>query len=99
MAPVDPMSLADPEQRRDGQASRGMKVFSFWDSTNTRPTVNVMLAPTANFDELWAEAAVVTIGGIEVRITSIPHLIRALRRHILASVPPRRTPRCPTPAW
>jgi hypothetical protein len=70
------MSLADPEQRRDWQTSRGMKVFSFWDSTNTRPTVDVMLAPIVNFDELWAEAAVVTIGGVEVRIASIPHLIR-----------------------
>ena len=35
-----------------------------------------MLAPIVNFDELWSEAAVVTIGGIEVRIASIPHLIR-----------------------
>jgi len=76
MAPVDPMSLADPERRRDWQTTRGMKVFSFWDSTNTRPTVDVMLAPIVNFDELWAEAAVVTIGGVEVRIASVPHLIR-----------------------
>jgi predicted nucleotidyltransferase len=35
-----------------------------------------MLSPVVNFDELWAEAMVVTIGGVEVRIASIPYLIR-----------------------
>jgi hypothetical protein len=43
-----------------------MKVSSFWDSTNTRPTVDVMLAPVVSFDVLWADAAIVNIGGIEV---------------------------------
>ena len=76
MAPVDPMSLADPELRRDWQASRGMKVFSFWDSTNTRPTVDVMLAPVVSFEELWTGATLVAIGGIDVRVASVPHLIR-----------------------
>ena len=66
MAPVDPMSLADPQQRLEWQAARGMKVSSFWDSTNTRPTVDVMLAPVVSFDVLWADAAIVNIGGIEV---------------------------------
>jgi len=53
-----------------------MKVFSFWDTTNTRPTVDVMLAPVVSFDELWADAALTSIGGIEVRIASVRHLIR-----------------------
>jgi len=55
---------------------RGMQVFSFWDSTNTRPTVDVMLDPIVPFDELWAEAQLVQIGGIDVRLASIRHLIR-----------------------
>ena len=76
MAPVDPLSLADPERRHDWQTSRGMQVFSFWDTTNTRPTVDVMLAPVVSFDDLWTDAARVMIGGIDVRIASIPHLIR-----------------------
>ena len=75
MAPVDPLSLADPERRHDWQTSRGMQVFSFWDTTNTRPTVDVMLAPVVSFDDLWTDAARVMIGGIDVRIASIPHLI------------------------
>ena len=75
LAPVDPLALADPEQRRQWQAMRGMQVFSFWDSTNTRPTVDVMLDPVVPFDELWAEAQLVQIGGLDVRLASIRHLI------------------------
>jgi hypothetical protein len=37
LAPVDPMSLVDPQQRRVRQTTRAMPVFSFWDTTNTRP--------------------------------------------------------------
>jgi len=76
MAPVDPMTLADPEQRRVWRSTRGMKVFSFWDTTNTRPTVDVMLDPVVSFEELWTDATIVAIGGIDVPIASIPHLIR-----------------------
>ena len=76
MAPVDPVSLANPELRREWQATRNMKVFSFWDTTNARPTVDVMLAPVVSFDDLWADAALTTIGGVEVRIASVQHLIK-----------------------
>lgn len=76
MAPVDPMALADSEQRRTWQDTRDMKVFSFWDTTNTRPTVDVMLAPVVSFDDLWKDSVIVKIGGIDVRIASVPHLIR-----------------------
>jgi hypothetical protein len=76
MAPVDPMSLADQDQRREWQTTRGMQVFSFWDTTNTHPTVDIMLAPVVSFEDLWAEAATVSIGGIDVRIASIAHLIK-----------------------
>jgi len=76
LAPVDPLALADPEQRRQWQVIRGMQVFSFWDSTNTRPTVDVMLDPIVPFDELWAEAQLVQIGGLDVHLASIRHLIR-----------------------
>ena len=45
LVPVDPMSVADPEQRRQWQTTRGMQVFSFWETTTTRPTLDAMLAP------------------------------------------------------
>lgn len=75
MVPVDPMELADPARRAEWQASRGMKVFSFWDSTNTRPTVDVMLDPVVSFSDLYEDATVIPVGGTLVRVASIPHLI------------------------
>lgn len=53
-----------------------MQVFSFWDSSNTRPTVDIMLSPEVPVDELWTAAATMIIGGHEVRVASIEHLIR-----------------------
>jgi hypothetical protein len=76
LAPVDPISLADPEQRREWQTVRNMKVFSFWDNSNTRPTVDIILSPEMPFEELWTAASMVSIGGHEVRVASIDHLIR-----------------------
>jgi len=76
LAPVDPIALADPLQRREWQSMRNMQVFSFWDSTNTRPTVDVMLESPVPFEDLWAAASVMNIGGHEVRVASIEHLIR-----------------------
>jgi hypothetical protein len=76
LAPVDPIALADPEQRREWQTVHNMQVFSFWDSSNTRPTVDIMLSPEVPFEELWASASAMNIGGHEVRVASIDHLIR-----------------------
>jgi len=76
LAPVDPGALADPEQRREWQSLRNMSVFSFWDSANARPTVDIILAPEVPFEELWTAATVVTVGGHTVRVASIEHLIR-----------------------
>jgi hypothetical protein len=76
LAPVDPIALADPAQRREWQALRNMQVFSFWDSSNTRPTVDIMLSPEVPFEELWAAASLMSLGGHEVRVASVEHLIR-----------------------
>ena len=76
LAPVDPAALADPEQRHEWQTVRNMQVFSLWDSTNTRPTVDIMLSPAVPFEELWAAALETQIGRHDVRVASIDHLIR-----------------------
>jgi predicted nucleotidyltransferase len=34
-----------------------------------------LLAPPVPFDDLWASAAVISIGGQEVRVASIEHMI------------------------
>lgn len=76
LAPVDPRALADAGQRRAWQTTRNMQVFSFWDSTNTRPTVDVMLESAVPFEELWSRSIVVDVGGHQVRVASIGDLIR-----------------------
>jgi hypothetical protein len=47
----------------------------FWDSTNARPTVDVMLDPVVPFEDLWAAAPTVDVGGHDVHVASIAHLI------------------------
>jgi len=76
LAPVDPAGLADPARRSEWQTRRGMQVFSFWDATNTRPTVDVMLSSAVPFKELWAGSIPVQIAGTKIQVASIPHLIR-----------------------
>jgi hypothetical protein len=76
LAPVDPIALADPEQRHQWQTTRNMQVFSFWDSTNMRPTVDILLSPVVPFEELWTAASVMSIGEHEVHVASVQHLIR-----------------------
>lgn len=76
LAPVDAAQLADPARRAEWQSQRGMQVFSFWDSTHARPTVDIMLNPAVPFEELWAEAIRFEIAGADIRVASIPHLIR-----------------------
>lgn len=76
LAPVDPRELADPTRRAEWQAQRGMQVFSFWDTHNSRPTVDIMLSPAVPFDELWGNANSVQIASATIKLASIPDLIR-----------------------
>ena len=76
LAPVDPLELANADRRREWQSQRNMQVFSFWDSTGSRPTVDVILNPVVPFAELWTDATSMTLGGLKVRVASVPHLIR-----------------------
>lgn len=79
MAPVDPMKLADGATRAAWQRDRNMVVFSFWDSANTKPTVDIFLESPIPFEELWAEATSAPFGDVIVRIVSLAHLIRIKR--------------------
>jgi hypothetical protein len=75
LAPVDPLTLADPAQRHEWQTTRNMQVFSFWDSTNMRPTIDVMLSNMIPFEELWSKAVAISLGGREIRVACVEHLI------------------------
>lgn len=74
-APVDPALLANESIREQWRLERGMEVFSLWDSTNRRPTVDVLLACPVPFTELLHDSVIVTIGAVQIRVASVAHLI------------------------
>jgi hypothetical protein len=76
LAPVDPLALVDAGTRAEWQRSKGMTVFSFWDSTHARPTVDVLLESPVPFEELWGRADIIKIGDTHVRVASRDDLIR-----------------------
>ena len=79
MLPVDAMQLADPAIRRVWHEQRGMQVFSFWDPTHSRPSIDIFVESPIAFDELWRDAAEICLDGIALHVASVPHLI-ALKR-------------------
>ena len=74
-APVDPALLANETIREQWRLERGMQVFSLWDTTNRRPTVDVLLASPVPFTDLLNGSVTVTIGAVQVRVASVAHLI------------------------
>jgi hypothetical protein len=74
-APVDPALLANETVREQWRLERGMEVFSLWDATNRRPTIDVLLACPIPFTELLHDSVIVTLGDVQIRVASIAHLI------------------------
>jgi len=56
-APVDARLFADPATRAAWRRERGMQVFSLWDATGTRPTINLVTDSVIPFEDLWKDAA------------------------------------------
>lgn len=77
VAPVDPRQLADPAIRAAWHRDHNMHVFSYWDSTGKRPTIDIFIASPIAFEQLWQDAVRIDlVGGLAVSVASIPHLIR-----------------------
>ncbi len=74
-APVDPALLANESIREQWRLVQGMEVFSLWDATNRRPTVDVLLACPIPFTELLKDSVIVTLGAAQIRVASIAHLM------------------------
>lgn len=75
--PVDPRQLADAATREVWYRDRNMRVFSYWDSTGNRPTLDIFIASPIPFEELWQHADRVEIGkDLRVAVASVAHLIR-----------------------
>lgn len=80
MAPVKAADFANPALRQTWMNECGMKVFSFWDTRNLRPTVDFMLDQPIAFARLFADSEELTFRGVALRVASIPHLIE-MKRH------------------
>ena len=76
-APVDARLLADPVVRASWHRDRNMRVFSYWDTTGRRPTIDIFIVAPIPFEELWRDALRVEIAKeLAIPVASIPHLIR-----------------------
>jgi len=79
-APVDARLFADPIIRSAWRQERGMQVFSLWDTTGKRPTIDIFTDCPVPFEELWRDAINVEVAdGIPARVASVDHLIRLKR--------------------
>ena len=56
-APVDARLFADPATRAAWRRERGIQVFSLWDTTGTRPTIDRFTDSVIPFEDLWKDAA------------------------------------------
>jgi hypothetical protein len=75
--PVDPRLLADAAVRDSWYRERNMRVFSYWDSTNRRPTIDIFIASPIPFEDLWQHADRIEVGkDLSVPVASVRHLIR-----------------------
>jgi len=54
-----------------------MQVFSYWDTTGRRPTIDIFIASPIPFGDLWRDTLRVEISsGLRVPVASVAHLIR-----------------------
>lgn len=75
-APVAAVEFAAPERRREWIREKGMTVFSMMNPRNPLLTVDLFVESPVPFEELWERAEVMKIGAAEVRVASIPDLVR-----------------------
>lgn len=74
--PVAAEQFADPDLRRHWHDNRNMLVFSLYDPATPLREVDLFVEEPLPFEELYAEADVVDLGGAPVRVASVPHLIQ-----------------------
>lgn len=78
-APVDPLALADPEQRRVWLEEKGMLAFSFWRPDRPLDAVDVLYAGRVGYPELRAAALPMDIAGLRLLVASPRDLIEMKR--------------------
>ncbi|MCY4222095.1 MAG: hypothetical protein OXC25_10565 [Thiotrichales bacterium] len=74
-APVDPADFADTHIRENWLREKGMQVFSLFHPDNPILSVDVFTHHPIEFNRLFDQSETCALGGISVRIASIPDLI------------------------
>ena len=75
LVPVEATDFADEHIRRGWIETRNMQVFSMRDENNPLLVVDLFATEPIPFEELWAEAHTVRLGGRVIHVASIRHLI------------------------
>lgn len=78
--PVDAIEFADAATRAAWRRDRGMVVFSLWDPSGHRPTIDLFTEPPMDFERLWAASESVVLSGQTVRLVALADLIEIKRR-------------------
>lgn len=77
--PVALGAFADARQRQEWAKLRGMTVFNLYDPRNPLRSVDLFVENPIPFEELWSRAVTIRLPDSEVRVASIPDLIRMKR--------------------
>lgn len=78
--PADPRGFADPETRRTWIQDKHMQVLSFWDTTRTRPDVDIFVEYPLDFETLYTQSVLTALERSTCRIASVEHLIVMKRK-------------------
>ncbi|HVG22665.1 MAG TPA: hypothetical protein VND45_00805 [Thermoanaerobaculia bacterium] len=79
LLPVNAADFADDAKRRAWIEERNLEVFSMHDPKNPLLTVDLFAREPIRFGELWSHADVVSLGGRDIHVASIEHLIQMKR--------------------
>ena len=73
--PVDARTFADATVRQQWVQERNLQVFSLHDPADPFREVDVFATTPVPFEELFADADLVRVDDVLVRVASVPHLI------------------------
>lgn len=74
--PVAAAAFADPAQRQRWVAERNLQVFSLYDPRDPLREVDLFAEAPLPFEELYDASDLIRMGGRDVRVAAVDHLIR-----------------------